>query len=132
LRDIIPEWFARLPEIRKEIGWTPRLLQEIVRISKDIKYRVILPALKGQKLDTLGAAIVNEKSDIVSFADLVHKYCKEKYTLPYKTTAESLRLVLCEKDMITGNELIWNMHKALNDYRFAFTNDNKDIKILDK
>jgi len=130
LRDIREDWFAHLPDLATT-NWTPMLLQEILRIRTDIGFCVI-SKLKGQAFDTLGAAIVPNHSDANTFADIVHCYCDVKYTLPYNITAENLRLELREAGMLEGNELIWNMHKALKDYRFAFDNEKINVKILER
>jgi hypothetical protein len=131
LRDIKEFWFSRLPGLAINATWTPLLLQEILRIRPNIGYRVILP-LKGQALDTVGAAIVPKESDIYTFADIVHRWCYEQYNLPKNISAESLRLDLREAKMLEGNELIYNMHKALKDYRFAFDHEKQNVKILER
>ena len=107
------------------------LLQEVLRVRHDIGYRVILPNLKGQAFDTLGTAIVSNHSDVHTFADIVHRHCYAKYNLPHNIKAENLRFALREAGMLEGNELIWNMHKALKDYRFAFDNEKANLKILE-
>jgi len=132
LRDIKSEWFFRLPELPNGIGWSPLLLQEVLRIRPNIGYRVVAPVLSWQKYDKLGVAIVMNNSDIMTFADLVHRYCYTKYKLPHKLTAEELRLELRNTGMVEGNELTYNLHKSLKDYRFAFTDENKMVKILER
>jgi hypothetical protein len=132
LRDISEEWFSHLPEIKGGILWTVLLLQEVLRIRPNIGYRVITSGLDGQSLDTLGVAIVPSKSGIVTFADVVHRFCYEKFKLPKRMLAEELRLELREAGMLEGNELIYNIHKALIDYRFGFTDENKSVKILER
>lgn len=132
LRDIKQKWFSSLPGLPNGLPWTPLLLQELLRIRPNIGYRVILPSLKGQALDRVGAAIVPRKSDIETFADVVHLFCFGEYKLPYKLPAEELRLKLREASMIEGNELIYNMHKALKDYRFAFSDENRTVMILER
>lgn len=132
LRDISSSWFSRLPELPNGLQWTPLLLQELLRICPEIGYRVISPDLKGQALDTVGAAIVPSKSEIETFADIVHRFSYERYKLPIKLSAEELRLDLREAGMLEGNELIYNMHKALKDYRFAFSDENRTVMILER
>jgi len=131
-RDIQIDWFARLPQLEINVSWTPMLLQEVLRIYPKIGFLIIMPNLKGQAYDTLGAAIVPNNSDIQSFADVVHHYCYTKYTLPHDIPAESLRLELREAGMLDGSELMHNMHKALKDYRFAFDSEKTNIKILER
>ena len=132
LRDISAEWYSRLPELKNGLPWTALLLQEVLRIRPNIGYRVLFSGLNRQSLDTLGAAIVPNKSEIATFADVVHRYSYEKYKLPHKLLAEDLRIELREAGMVEGNELIQNLHKALKDYRFGFTDENKMVKILER
>lgn len=130
LRDISAEWFSTLPPINGGVEWTALLLQETLRLRRDIGYKIIFLGLAGQALDTLGAAIVPVQSDIDILADVAHHYCYEQGLLGKKMAAEDLRLILRDAGMLQGNELIYNMHKALKDYRFAFTDQNRVVKIL--
>lgn len=132
LRDISDEWFSSLPTLKGIMKWTPLLLQETLRLRPNIGYRVIFSGLDGQALDTLGAAIVPSKSEINSFADVVHRRCYEDELLEKKMPTEDLRIILRDVGMLEGNELIYNLHKALRDYRFAFTDENRMVKILEK
>jgi hypothetical protein len=132
LRDIREDWFFCLPELPGGINWTHILLQEVLRVKNDICYRPVMPCLSGQTFDTLRSAIVPNGSDIVSFADVVHRYCCTNYKLPLKFAAEDLRLKLRDAGMIEGNELIWNMHKALNDHRFAFDSEKQNVTVLER
>jgi hypothetical protein len=131
LRDITAEWFMSLPTIKGHWSWTGLLLQEVLRLCPSIGYRVVFSGLNGQALDTLGAAIVSSKpSEINSFADVVHRHCYEKEILGKRMVTEDLRVILSNAGMLEGNELIYNLHKALRDYRFAFTDENRMVKIL--
>ena len=132
LRDITEEWFSSLPVIKGGIKWTALLLQEVMRLRPAIGYRVIFSGLDGQALDTLGAAIVPSKSEINSFADVVHHHCYEREILGKRMVTEDLRTILRDAGMLEGNELIYNLHKALRDYRFAFTDENRMVKILER
>lgn len=132
LRDITKEWFSSLPVIKGDIKWTALLLQEVLRLHPVIGYRVIFPGLDGQALDTLGVAIVPSNSDTNVFADVVHHYCYEREILGNKMATEDLRAILREAGMLEGNQLIYNLHRALRDYRFAFTDENKMVKILER
>jgi hypothetical protein len=132
LRDITEEWFSSLPVIKGGIKWTALLLQEVLRLRPAIGYRVIFSGLDGQALDTIGAAIVPSNSDINIFADVVHRYCYEREILGNKMVTEDLRAILREAGMLEGNQLIYNLHKTLKDYRFAFTDENKMVKILER
>jgi hypothetical protein len=132
LRDIAEEWFSTLPIIDIGTSWTALLLQEVLRLHPDIGYRIIFPGLEGQAHDTLGAAIIQDKSEINSFADVVYYYCFDKTLTGEKMPTENLRVYLRNAGMIDGNELICNLHKALMDYRFAFSDENKKVKILER
>ena len=132
IRDIADEWFSLLPQIRGGHPWTALLLQETLRIKPNIGYSVIYTGMTGQALDTLGVAIVPEESNILTFADVVHNFCSKKNLLTKRISSEELRLMLREAGMIEGNELIYNLHKALQDHRFAFTDENRVVKILEK
>ena len=132
LRDISKSWFLSLPVLGNGIFWTVLLLQEVLRSQPSIGYRIISSGIAGQTYDTLGAAIVLSKSDIISFADVVHCYCLENDLTGKKMKTEYFRIILRKAGMLEGNELIYNLHKALKDYRFAFTDENKMIKILER
>ena len=130
-RDIQSEWFTRLPKLSDSISWTPLLLQEVLRTWPNIGFRVIRPNVKGQAYDTLGAAIVPNNSEITKFADVVHSYCAAMYKLPNSMATEDLRIELRSAGMLEGNELIYNLHKALIDYRFAFNLENTTVRVLE-
>ncbi len=132
LRDITEEWFSSMPAIKSGLDWTALLLQEVLRLRPSVGYRVIFSGLDGQALDTLGAAIVPSESEIYSFADVAHRHCYEKELLGKRMVTEDLRAILRDAGMIEGNELIYNLHKALRDYRFAFTEENRMVKILER
>jgi hypothetical protein len=132
LRDISDDWFFTLPTMKGGLRWTSLLLQEILRLHSDIGYRIISSGLDGQALDTIGVAVVLSNSDISSFSDVVHRYCYENKLLGKRMLAEDLRLILRDAGMLEGKELIYILHKALKDYRFAFTDENKTVKILEK
>lgn len=132
LRDITNEWFSSLPIIKGGLPWTPLLLQEVLRLHSDIGYRAIFSGLDGQSLDTLGAAIVASNSGINTFADVVHRFCYERNLLSKKMLTEDLRIILRGAGMLEGNELIYNLHKSLKDYRFAFTDENRMVNILER
>jgi len=132
LRDITVEWFSSLPLINGDIQWTPLLLQEVLRLHVSIGYKVILPGLKNQAYDIFGAAIVPHTSNIAYFADIVYLFCYENNLLGKKMYTEDLRILLRNAGMIAGNELIYRLHIVLKDYRFAFTDENTMVKILER
>lgn len=127
-RDIRGGWLDKLPTLSFQLRWTPLLLQEILAFYPSIGFRTI-PALYGQALDTLHAAIVRTDSQLQAFADVVYAYVWQNMNLPQRMSAEELRLILRDAGMISGNELCLNMHKALDDYRFAWSDGNKTVYI---
>ena len=131
-RDISAEWFSSLPAIKGGFKWTALLLQEVLRLRPIIGYSTVFSGLYGQDLDTLGASIVPNKSEINKFSDVVHRHCYEKGLLGKRIVSEELRIILRDAGMLEGNELIYNLHKALRDYRFAFTDENRMVKILER
>ena len=132
LRDISDDWLSSLPTIKGNLNWTVLLLQEVLRLRPTIGYRTVFSGLYGQALDTIGVAIVPNKSEINSFADVAHRHCYENELLGKKMLSEDLRVILRDAGMLEGNELIYNLHKALRDYRFAFTDENRMVKILER
>jgi len=132
LRDISDDWFSTLPTLKGNLNWTALLLQEVLRLRPTIGYRTVFSGLDGQALDTLGAAIVPGKSEINSFADIAHRHCYENELLGKRMLTEDLRITLRDAGMLEGNELIYNLHKALRDYRFAFTDENRMVRILER
>jgi hypothetical protein len=132
LRDISDDWFSSLPTMKGSLRWTPLLLQEVLRLRSDIGYRIVFSGLDGQALDTLGVAVVPSKSEITSFADVGHRHCYETELIGKRMPSEDLRLILRDAGMLEGNELVYNLHKALKDYRFAFTDENRTVKILER
>lgn len=121
LRNIPSIWFERLPAISGNRPWTPLLLQSVLRFyNKGLGARTI-QALDSQSLETLHAMIVAKDSPIQNFGDVVISYLLEQNIERRKFEAEELRLLLADGGILHGNELIWNMPKALKgDGRFAW------------
>ena len=132
LRDISNDWFSSLPALKGNLKWTALLLQEVLRLRPAIGYCIVFSGLNRQAHDTLGAAIVLSKSEISTFADVVHRHCYENELLGKRMPSEDLRIILRKAGMLEGNELIFNLHKALRDNRFAFTEENRMVKILER
>lgn len=126
-RDIIPTWYEQLPELPIGVTWTPLLLQEVLAYNPEIGYKAVFAPLE-QKKETVAAAIIRKNSEL-SFADVVSDYLYRTIELPQRMRAEDLRLLLKKAGMIEGNELIYNMHKALDDYRFAWSDNDKTVYI---
>lgn len=129
LRDISDEWLSMLPALPIGKLWTHLLLQEAIGLHPEMGFRTIKAEIS-QSLNTVHAAIVPKESHIVTFPDAVREYLHKKYQLPHEFAAEELRLILRDAGMLEGNELIYNMHKALNDYRFAWKNNNTHVRVL--
>jgi hypothetical protein len=132
LRDINVEWFSSLPSLKVGLTWTPLLLQEVLRLRPTIGYRVIFSGIGRQGFGKIGAAIVPSKTEINSFADLVHHTCFEQEKFGIKMLAEDLRKILLDARILEQKELKDRLHKVLRDYRFAFTDENRTIKILER
>ena len=132
LRNIPSIWFDRLPAIAGNRPWTPLLLQSVLRFyNKDLGARTI-QALDGQSLETLHTMLVASDSPIQNLGDVVISYLLEQNIERRKFEAEELRLVLVDGGILHGNELIWNMPKALKqDGRFAWdaSGNNVTVKI---
>lgn len=132
LRNIPSLWFERLPAISGNHPWTPLLLQSVLRFyNKELGARTI-QALDGQSLETLHTMLVSENSPIQNFGDVVISYLLEQNIERRKFEAEELRLLLADGGILHGNELIWNMPKALKqDGRFAWdaSGNNVTVKI---
>lgn len=128
-RDISEIWFEKLPELPMSLQWTPLLLQEVLYYNSDIGYKTISAPINQNK-NTIAAAIVPSNSAFTTLSDVVSAYLRNVIDLPKRFEAEDLRLLLRKVGMIDGNELIYNMHKALNDYRFAWSNENRTVFII--
>ena len=121
LRAVPDIWLEQLPSLPTGKHWTPLLLQSVLRCySKDLGAKTI-QALSGQSLDTLHTMLVSSDSPIQTFGDVVVAYLVENDIDKRSFEADTLRLLLVDAGIIQGNELIWNMPKALsNDERFAW------------
>ena len=132
LRDIPSIWFDRLPTVSGNRPWTPLLLQSVLRFySKELGARTI-QALDGQSLETLHTMLAANDSPIQNFGDVIISYLLEQNIERRKFEAEELRLLLVDGNILHGNELIWNMPKALKqDGRFAWdaSGNNVTVKI---
>lgn len=126
IRDIRREWYSGLPDLPFGLQWTPLLLQDVLQFYQEIGYRTI-PALLGQRTDTLHAAIVPLKSDILTFADFVAALLQERNISRKHVDAEEFRRLLKENGVLDGNELLGNMHKVLDDARFAWSSDRRMV-----
>ena len=121
LRAVPDLWLERLPSLPTGKHWTPLLLQSVLRCYSKALGAKTIQALSGQSLDTLHTMLVANDSPIQTFGDVVVSYLVENDIDKRSFEAETLRLLLVDAGIIQGNELIWNMPKALsNDERFAW------------
>lgn len=127
-RDISDAWLGTLPSLPQRLCWTQLLLQEVLKKFPTIGFRAITSELN-QSYSTIAAAIVPADSPLQSFPDVVTLFMRERHTLPMKMTGENLRLELRDAGMLDGNELIYALPKALNDYRFAWLDENKTVYV---
>ena len=130
LRNIPEIWFDRLPAIPGNYPWTPLLLQSVLRFfGKEVGARTI-QALEGQSLETVHTMLVANNSPIQNFGDVIISYMLEQNIESRNFEAEELRLLLVDCGMLHGNELIWNMPKALKrDERFAWDASGNQVTV---
>ena len=131
LRQIPKVWFDRLPTLPGSWPWTPLLLQSILRFySKEFNAHTI-PALTGQSIETLHTMLVENNSPIQNFGDVVISYLLENDVEERTFKAEDMRGILVKADILRGNELIWNMPKALKgDSRFAWDAKGESVTVM--
>lgn len=127
-RDITDNWLATLPVIPHGLPWTRLLLQEVLRKFPAVGFKPIVADLH-QSLDTIAAAIVPSDSVLQTFPDVVTLYMQEKYELPKRMAGEDLRIELRNAGMLEGNEMIYSLYKALDDYRFAWSDENRTVYV---
>ena len=129
LRDIQPWWFTQLPELPSGLPWTVLLFQGVLgHYSEKLNGAHTISALSGQSIETIHAMLVNKNSEVQTFPDAVAAFLIDDGIEKRNFEAEELRQLLLKRGMIIGNELIWNMHKALaNDTRFAWDADGQHV-----
>ena len=121
LRSLPDTWLEQLPPLPESSLWTPLLLQSVLRCySRQLGARTI-PAMERQSLDTLHAMLVIDSCMIQNFGDVVVTWLMDNEIEQHDFEAEELRGDMVDAGIIQGNELIWNMPKALKqDERFAW------------
>lgn len=131
LRDIQPWWFSQLPGLPGGRPWTTLLLQSIVQFySKELDGVHTISALTGQASNTIHAMIVSKDSEVQNFADAVAAFLIDDGIEERAFEAEELRQMLVRRGMVAGNELIWNMHKALaDDSRFIWDAEGRYVNV---
>lgn len=127
-RDISDAWLNTLPLLPQGLGWTRLLLQEVLNKYPAVGFKSISADLN-QSLHTIAAAFVPADSPLQSFPDVVTLFMEERHTLPMRMPGEELRLELRNAGMLEAGEMIYALPKALDDYRFAWTDENKTVLI---
>ena len=127
-RDINVTWLTTLPVLPNGLGWTLILLQEVLDKYPAIGFKSISPDLN-QTHDTLAAAFVPVDSPLQTFPDVVTLFMEEHHDLPMRMPGEELRLELRNAGMLENSEMIYALPKALSDYRFAWSNENKTVYV---
>lgn len=127
-RDISTAWLRTLPALPPHLEWTRLLLQEILNKYPAIGFKSISADIP-QSHHTLSAAFVPMDSPLQSFPDVVTLFMEERHRLPKRMQREELRMELRNAGILKNDELIYALPKALDDYRFAWTNENKYVYI---
>lgn len=130
LRQIQPVWYESLPALPGHRHWTPLLLQYVLRFYGEEFGAKTIMAMESQSVNTLHVMLVKADSPIQNFGDAVIAYLVESETEQRSFAAEELRQLLVKSGMIQGNELIWNMPKALaKDERFAWDAKGENVTV---
>ena len=127
-RDISTAWLDTLPALPHNLSWTRLLLQQVLDKYPAIGFKSISADLN-QSHRTLAAAFVPVGSPLQSFPDVVTLFMEERHNLPMRMPGENLRLELRDAGMLEANEMIYALHKALDDYRFAWTDENRTVLV---
>lgn len=130
IRHISDRWYNLLPALPALLEWTPMLLQQLLHYySKELGARTVI-AMDSQSSNTLHAMLVDNDSWIQDFRDAVAVFLHDEMPECKSFEAEELRKILVDAGMISGNQLIWNMHKALGgDPRFLWDGDGNKVNV---
>ena len=129
-RNISDSWYNLLPVLPDCLMWTPMLLQQLIRFYPDELCARTIIAMKSQSSNTLHAMFVEKESWIQDFRDVVAVFLHDEMPGRSEFEAEELREILADAGMISGNELIYNMHNALGgDSRFLWSSDGNYVKV---
>ena len=130
LRQIESIWFESLPALPGRRPWTPLLLQYVLIFYGGEWGAKTIAALKSQSMDTLHAMLVKADGPIQNFGDAVVACLVDSGTEQRSFEAEELRQFLVRTGMVQGNELIYNMPKALaKDERFAWDAKGEHVTV---
>lgn len=127
-RDISVAWLNTLPALPLNLEWTRLLLQEILDKFPAIGFKSISADVT-QSHHTMSAAFVPIDSPLQTFPDVVTLFMEGRYELPRRMLGEELRLDLRGAGMLENDELIYALPKALDDYRFAWSDENKYVYV---
>ena len=106
------------------------LLQQLIFFYPNKLEADSIMAMKTQNGSTLHAMFVEKGSDIQNFCDAVWTYLKDEMPGRNEFEVEELRGILKDAGMLSGNELIWNMPKALGgDDRFLWYSGGSRVKV---
>ena len=129
-RSISDGWYYLLPALPASLSWTPMLLQQMIRFYPDELGARTIHAMKSQSSNTLHAMFVEKESWIQDFRDAVAVFLNDEMPNCSEFEAEELRAILVDAGMISGNELISNMHNALGgDARFLWNSEGSHVKV---
>lgn len=130
LRHISDSWYNLLPTLPASLEWTPMLLQQLLHFYSGKLGARTIHAMDSQSSNTLHAMLVDNDSWIQDFQDAVAIYIHDELPERKSFEAEELRRLLVEAGMVSGNELIWHMHKALGgDPRFLWDGDGNKVTV---
>ena len=129
-RNISDSWYNLLPTLPSGLPWTPMLVQQLIKFYPNkLEPRTII-AMESQNSNTLHAMFVEKESWIQDFRDVVAVFLHKEMPNRCEFEAEELRGILVDAGMISGNEMIYNMHKALgDDPRFLWNSEGSCIKV---
>ena len=129
-RNISESWYNLLPGLPAGLEWTPMLLQQLIRFyPNELEARSII-AMESQSSNTLHAMFVEKDSWIQDFRDVVAVFLHNEMPDRNEFEAEELREILVNAGMVSGNQLVYNMHNALgSDPRFLWNSDGNYVKV---
>ena len=121
IRGIDSYWYEQLPELPKRIGWTPLLLQYVIRFyGAKLGARTIRSDLAKQ-YDSIDTFLVRENCELQTFGDAIIAYMIDSNIGVRCLQAEQLRQILVDGKLIGEYELRGNLPRAIgNDPRFAW------------
>ena len=130
LRQIQSAWYESLPTLPGHRCWTPLLFQYVLFFYGREWGAKTIGALRSQSMDTLHAMLVKADGPIQNFGDAVVACLLDSGMKQRSFEVEVLRQFLVKTGMIQGNELIYNMPKALaKDERFAWDAKGEHVTV---